>query len=55
MKAKGVPRDFVSSIVRVTKTKVVPSVAAGGSSPGAARPRPFLVHALPLRARKRSA
>jgi hypothetical protein len=52
MKAKATPRGFVSPVVRVAKTKVLPRGAAGRPSVQAPRPQPFLVHALPLRTRR---
>jgi hypothetical protein len=50
MKAKRADRSFPVASIRAARWKVV-SRPADASEP-ISRPRPFLVHALPLRSRK---
>ena len=52
MKPRIAPQDFVTESVRVA-TKKMPRLVATMTIKGAnSQPRPFLVHALPLRPRK---
>src|SRR3954471_7594659 len=52
MKPRLAPQDFVTESVRVAAKKMPRLVATTTLKGASSQPRPFLIHALPLRPRK---